>query len=82
MADRTAAEIFAKVFDVLARNPTDDRLAIAREIAPMARQYDFHPCQMNCDDALVSLGLAAEGPDSEDPDENCVVYLLDDWDRA
>lgn len=64
MSDRTSAEIFAIIFEELAKNPTEEHKAIARKIWPKRTQYDFSDYQMYCDEALVKLGLAAKVDDS------------------
>ena len=58
MADRTAAKIFGRVFDLLARDPSDDHRALAREVAGWMRGYDFHPVQTGATEAMVALGAA------------------------
>lgn len=59
MADRTSAGIFARVFEYLSlvEDPIN-RHEFARFLYGESRRCDFHPCQMDCDDALVKLGLA------------------------
>lgn len=73
MADRTSAKLFGTIFDLLAKNPTDEKKAIAKEIWPLHSEYDFSEYQMNCDDSLIKLGLAKEGPDP-DSGETCILY--------
>ncbi len=58
MSDRTSAEIFGKIFTFLAKKPIQNREDAARVWWPRTKQYDFHPSQMDCNDALVTLGLA------------------------
>lgn len=58
MADRTSAGLFSTVFTLLAKNPTDEHKAIAKEIWPLIDEYDFSEYQMECDEALISLDLA------------------------
>jgi len=73
MADRTSAALFGKIFDLLAKNPSDENKAIAKEIWPMSCDYDFAPYQMNADESLIKLGLAKMGKlDGED--EDGVIY--------
>lgn len=75
MADRTSAGLFGKIFELLAKNPTDEHKTIALEIWPMTQEYDFNKYQMDCDDALVALGLAYEGPDPNYPEDgNTIIY--------
>jgi hypothetical protein len=58
MADRTSASIFGQIFDLLAKNPTDEHKEMAKQIWPLRREYDFNDYQMDCDEALVKLDLA------------------------
>ncbi len=74
MADRSSAGVFAVVFGVLAKDPTEERKNLAREIYGHIRQYDFNECQMEADEALIALGLAHMGYDPEWPDEEVVIY--------
>lgn len=57
MSDRTSASIFGQTFEYLARKPEQNR-EHALVFWERAKHYDFHPCQMECNEALVSLGLA------------------------
>jgi hypothetical protein len=70
MADRTAAGIFSTLFGQLAEDleRADNDASnirhrqyiqkLAREMWGQMWSYDFNECQMDCDDALVQLGLA------------------------
>lgn len=58
MADRTSAEIFGTIFAYLAQTPDERAKTFARALFYMSQGYDFSECQMECDDALVTLGLA------------------------
>jgi hypothetical protein len=60
-----AAEMAGAVFRFLAREPTDENKRVARYLWPkmcrqlqLARDWKFTPVAMQCDDALVTLGLA------------------------
>lgn len=57
MADRSSAEIFGMVLDILAEDPTDDHKAIAKRVFEQTRHYDFTVGQMECDNSLKKLGL-------------------------
>lgn len=70
MADRTSARVFGKVFELLAKNPTDEHKAIAKEIFAETGEYDFSSYQMDADDALMKLGLARIGVDPNYPDDD------------
>lgn len=62
MADRDAAEIFSRMFEILAEKTTRDRRDMASELWESTKDYDFTPDQMGCDDALIALELAEECP--------------------
>lgn len=70
MADRTAAGIFGKIFDILAKHPTEQNITTANELWTKCDDYDFTIDQMNCDSSLLNLGLARIDPDNE----NWVLY--------
>lgn len=81
MADRTSAGLFAKIFELLAKNPTDEHRAMAREIWSFTGEYDFSPYQMSADDSLIALGLARVGVNSRYPEDGVVIlYPSDDED--
>ncbi len=67
MADRTTAGLFGSIFKLLAGNPTEEHKAMAKNIWPLQREYDFSPYQMGCDDALIALGIAKK-------DGNRIIY--------
>lgn len=75
MADRTSACIFGYFFEEAARQGE-----IARPMVGfmwnLARDYDFHPCQMDCDEALLKLGLAKMGVHPDYPDDGEVVLYV------
>ena len=73
MADRTSASLFERIFNHLAKNPTEENKTFAREIAQMTRDYDFNNYQMYADAALITLGLAHMGPD---PDDECAGEIV------
>lgn len=59
MADRNSAEIFGRLFDYLAFYiGTVDRKEFAKYLWTISEEYDFSPGQMECDEALLKLGLA------------------------
>lgn len=61
MADRTSAELFSTMFEMLAENPTDEHKAMALKLWEKQYNFDFSPYQMGCEEALVTLGLAERG---------------------
>lgn len=73
MADRTSAGLFGKVFELLAKNPTEENKTNALEFWAMRGDYDFSEYQMYCDDSLITLGLAEKGIDPEYPEDGEVV---------
>lgn len=76
MADRTSARLFGAIFRVLAdihrRDDAVNPRVLAHEFLMMAANYDFHPHQMDADDALFALGLAWED------DEEVIHYEGED----
>lgn len=62
MSDYNAARLFGQIFKELARNPTVEHEQIAHRLWERVGEYDFHPCQMCCDEALLTLGLAVRHP--------------------
>lgn len=77
MADRTSAGLFGKIFELLAKNPTEEHKIIAKEIFAYTRDYDFSNYQMDADDALVTLGLAVKGIDPKYPDDGETIIYVD-----
>ena len=73
MSDRTSAGLFAMVFELLAANPTDEHKMMANEIWSKRLEYDFSECQMGCDEALLTLGLAKKGVDPDYPEDGEVI---------
>ncbi len=68
MASRTAAGIFADLFLKLAEDPEKNKELI--EWAwNHSKKFDFHACQMNCNEVLKKLGLARKVYLVEYPDE-------------
>lgn len=75
MSDRTSAEIFGEAFRFLAKTNDEHAKAMARHFWSLTAGYDFTPRQMDCDDALIALGLARSGVDPEWPnDGEAVLY--------
>lgn len=71
MADRTSADLFGGIFVMLAEKATKRDKEYALKIWPMTWEYDFHECQMDCDEELEKLGLARPGEDEGYP---CCEY--------
>ena len=77
MADRTSASLFGKIFDLLAKNPTEENKSIAAEIYQMRNGNDFSNYQMYCDESLIKLGLAKMGINPKYPEDGEVVIYND-----
>ena len=73
MADRTSAGLFCKLFQLLAKNPTDEHKAMAREIYDFTGEYDFCDYQMGADDECLILGVARRGVNPESPEDGEVI---------
>ena len=73
MADRTSAEIFGTIFEMLAENITDEQRLLALRIYKLSQRYDFTECQMDADDACLALGIARKGINPEYPEEVKVI---------
>lgn len=65
MADRTSAALFADIFEYLAACPDERSKRMAEDMWRKTSGYDFHPCQMGCDEALRRLGLLHDRDDQE-----------------
>jgi hypothetical protein len=73
VADRTSANLFSVIFELLAENPSEEHKTMAKKIWKLTRNFDFSFDQMGCDAALVTLGLARLGVDSKYPEDGEVV---------
>ncbi len=65
MSDRTSAEIFSKIFGLLAdykaANPTPTSFSVlVKDVVSLTDDYDFSQRQMYCDRALKNLGIEVE----------------------
>ena len=69
MADHTSAGIFGEIFVRLAKTPDERNIEFAHWLWGKSMQYDFSPCQMECQDSLVKLGLARRGVDPRWPQD-------------
>lgn len=74
MADRTSARIFGQLFTHIAQGTplTHDVLW------DMCQRYDFHPCQMDINEILISLGLARRHKFTVDGFEESEMYYKGD----
>ena len=78
MADRTSAELFGRIFGLLAKNPTEEHKEIAREIFGFSNEYDFSHYQMYAEEACQKLGLCQRGIDPDYPEEGeCWLWYGD-----
>lgn len=57
MADRTAAQVFATIFHLLAQNPTEENKKAALIIYGLIDEFDFSPQQMYVESDLRALDL-------------------------
>lgn len=74
MSDRTSAEIFGEFFANAAKERKTP--AVTRLVKAMWNEmkwYDFHPSDMDCDKALIKLGLAHMGVNEAYPEDGDVV---------
>lgn len=78
MADRTSAGLFGRVFELLAKNPTEEHKQMAKEIYEFTGEYDFSPYQMSADEACLTLGIARMGVNPEYPRDGEVALWPDD----
>ncbi|MDP3767565.1 MAG: hypothetical protein Q8S13_06090 [Dehalococcoidia bacterium] len=76
MADRSSAALFADIFEALASDKPLDRKALAERFWDKTGGYDFSPYQMDCDKALIKLGLATKCRRCK-----CIRYRDEDHDR-
>ncbi|EYF02635.1 hypothetical protein [Chondromyces apiculatus] len=74
MSDRSCAEIFGRVFNILAEKPTEDHKQVARKVWAECEACGFTPDQMYADDALATLGLARVGEDPRHPEHGDVWF--------
>ena len=64
MADRTSAGIFGELLCAA----EEQGHVTAVDLWEMAKCYDFHPCQMGCDEVLENLGLLRQCDNKECPE--------------
>jgi hypothetical protein len=74
MSDRTSADIFSKMFKLLASDPTPQHKAWALKLWRETPYYDFSNCELGCDKELKKLDLARKRVDPEEPDEGRVMF--------
>ena len=75
MADRTSAEIFGTFFCRAAALKLGKKDKLVKFMWALRTEYDFSDYQMDCDEALIRLGLARRGIDPEySEDEETVLY--------
>lgn len=88
MADRTSAAFFADLFDFYAAVKTGEIVMTPEEAQKRAdvlwkrtSEYDFSAYQMECDEALITLGFAKRGVRPEWPEDGEVMlYKGKDYD--
>lgn len=76
MADRTSAALFGSIFEMLAERGDERDKEYALKFWEMKEDggYDFSDYQMECDEALIKLGLARTVDDNEYPGETKTEY--------
>lgn len=57
MADRTAADVFAKIFELLAQNPSEENKKVASVLYQLIEEFDFSPKQMYIPNVLEKLNI-------------------------
>lgn len=80
MADRSGAEIFGTVFQIISGDLGLSREELAARVWREIKNYDFTEDQMGVDDALVELDLAKREPDPDDPDYTVIRYANENGD--
>lgn len=74
MSDHSSAELFGNIFNYLAKDPiSDEALKMAKWLWSATSGYDFSAYQMDCDEALIKLGLARKGINPEYPEDGETV---------
>lgn len=79
MADRSSAEAFGFFFTILAQDPDARAKRQAHQVYKKSSHFDFTADQMDCDDALVKLGLARR---VQKMSGSYCEYLHDDYEAA
>lgn len=77
MSDSTGCYHFSMIFARMAKEPEKHR-DIARFTYGVCRERDFHPAELELDDALIGWGLAKMGPNPDLerwPDEPAEIVL-------
>ncbi len=78
MADRTSAEVFGRIFNLLAVNPSNEHRKLARQIMQISREYDFSPYQMYADEACRKLDIARHGVHPQSQQDGIVTLYYGD----
>jgi hypothetical protein len=74
MADRTSAHVAGEIFDLLAENPTEEIMRLARKIYDIfTSNCDFSDEQMGATEACLALGIARLGIRPEYPEDGEVA---------
>lgn len=77
MSDRNSAIIFSNFFEKLASDPTPQHIQWAEELWEDSYKYDFSNCELECDDALIALGLAKKAVHPKYPKDGEITYYID-----
>lgn len=70
------AQLFAEIFTVVDDYVEDEdaRHSLSRRFWVLTKDYDFEYADMDCDEALIHLGLARTLPDPEYPGDVMTSY--------
>lgn len=69
MSDRGSAGIYQSIFSKLGSDPTSQHMKWARQLWKESLEFDFHPRDMEIEEALEKLGLARKMANKDHPDE-------------
>jgi hypothetical protein len=71
------AYVMGRVMEMIAKEvPKERRRAVAKQIWKLCDGIDFNESEMECDKALLSMGLAVDKPDPDYPGETVTEYKL------
>lgn len=80
MSDSTSERNCGTIFEFLAKNLTKDNIELAKKLWVLTYNYNFSHNQMNCDNALIKLGLAKRGIDIiNDKIKEKIFYVNSDF---
>jgi hypothetical protein len=77
MGDINSAVIFSGFFEKLASDPTPQHIKWAIELWEDSYHYDFSNNELECDDALIKLGLAKKDIHPKYPKDGEITFYRD-----